>query len=94
MPLKQCLPNEDKDIKSDIAPARNQPEQHIRVKGAQTDRTLSYRLVGDEWSNHAQYFFASSLLHEKPCATLAGIPFRSETDNRRFREQHGGQCLL
>jgi hypothetical protein len=55
---------------------------------------LSHRLAGDKGSNQAQYFLAPRLLHDKALATVAGIPLRSEPDNRRLRKQYGGQCLL
>ena len=90
MPSKECLPYKDQDIIGNIAVTRNQPEQSIGMKSAGASTTLSYRLVGDDRSDPGQNCLAPRLLHEKPLATVAGIPFRSESHNGWLRKQNGG----
>jgi hypothetical protein len=94
MPSEQRLSYEHQDIVGHVAATPDQSEQGVGMKGAGAKSTLSHRLAGDEWSDHAQNFLASRLLHEKALATVAGIPFGNEPHNRRLRKQNGWQCLL
>ena len=93
MPLKKGLANMDQDIVGYIATTRNQTKQRTGTCGALTALALPHSLMGDKRACQAQYGLTPCLLHDKPSAAEAFVPFWGEPENRWLRKQGRWQYL-
>jgi len=93
MPSKKSLANMDQDIIGYIATTRNQAKQRTGTCGTLTALALPHSLVCDKRACQAKYGLTPCLLHDKPSAAEAFVPFRGEPKKRWLRKQGRQQCL-